>query len=79
MIPNPIPLEQRVVLWSDEAAAYLGLSQATVEQLAKKGELPHGRLGGPKGRYLFRLDALRRWAETVAPDKAEEGNTGGVA
>ena len=50
--------EKRVLLTKREAAKALGVSEATVDRLRKKG-LPCVKM---EGAVLFRPEALREWA-----------------
>lgn len=54
-----------------DAARLLGLSERTVWDLAKSGELPSVQAGGPGSKILFRVATLDRWLED-----RERGGTG---
>ena len=49
---------QRITLSGKEAAEILGVSYWLILELAKKGEVPHIRMGN---RVLFRADSLLKW------------------
>lgn len=58
--PQPGRSVPRIALSIEEAARALSLSPRTVEELARRGELPAFRVGK---RWLFAVQALRRWAD----------------
>ena len=60
---------ERTTLTMEEVAEYLGISYWLVEQLVRKNELPHFRVGG---RILFRkkvIDNFMEEQEKLAFDK----------
>ena len=56
------------VMTTEEAAAYLRVSRATVYRLARAGELPAVQIGG---RWRFRRDLSDAWLreQTVQTDE----------
>lgn len=65
--PSPITptTPPRLALSPEEAAAALGLSERTLQDLRKRGEVPTVRIGR---RVLHPVDALRRWLDDLAAD-----------
>lgn len=57
------PASDRVALSVDEAAARLGVSEWTVRQAIKRGEIPSRRIGH---RVLIPADAIDRFFEVDA-------------
>lgn len=55
MSTAPLPASERVALSVDEAAARLGVSEWTVRQAIKRGEIPSRRIGH---RVLIPAEAI---------------------
>lgn len=49
-----------------EAAAAVGLSKHALYKMAKAGEIPCIRIGGPRGRYLFDIEQLEDFLKQKA-------------
>lgn len=58
--PRPIAIK------AHQAAKLLGISRRTVQLLAKRGEIPHRRIGK---LYLFSPIALQEWMNTHAGEQ----------
>ncbi|MCR4430648.1 MAG: helix-turn-helix domain-containing protein [Tepidanaerobacteraceae bacterium] len=62
-----------------EAATAVGLTKNALYQLARAGEVPCIRIGGPHGRYVFDIEQLEDFLKQKAlenvrqPDKQEYG------
>jgi excisionase family DNA binding protein len=69
MSAEVIPLDRRVVLWTSEAAAYLGVSRKTVQRMCQQGKIPCGHVNG---KYVLRLDALDRWAKSQVKEPEDQ-------
>ena len=52
--------EARIAIKAHEAAKLLGISRRTVQMLAKRGEIPHRRIGK---LYLFSPRVLQEWMD----------------
>lgn len=49
-----------------EAAAAVGLTKNALYSLARAGKVPHLRIGGKRGRYLFDLELLEEALREMA-------------
>jgi excisionase family DNA binding protein len=71
-LPESIP---PLCVGTKEAARLIGLSERKVSDLVHAGKLPYVQPGGPGGKILFRVEALRNWLtanETTVPPKKSE-------
>jgi predicted DNA-binding transcriptional regulator AlpA len=60
---NAVP---RLALGIIDAAHAIGISQRSLYQMTKDGQVPHIRLPGPRGRVLYPVDTLREWLQRLA-------------
>ena len=61
------------VLTLPEAALYLGMAEAVLLRKAKRGEVPHAKVFGPRG-YRFVKASLAKWLRRGCP-RARGGRT----
>lgn len=53
---------QRADATAEDVAAHFGVSERTVFRWLKSTDIPHRRIGGPKGTVRFNLDEVDTWA-----------------
>jgi hypothetical protein len=55
-----------------EAAAAVGLTKNALYSLARAGKVPHLRIGGKRGRYVFDLELLEKSLEQMALENVRQ-------
>ncbi len=55
-----------------EASEILGISPGTLRDWARQGRLPHHKIGGPKGKVLFKEEDLIAFMERTRQPSTNE-------
>lgn len=55
-----------------EAAAAVGLTKNALYTFARAGKVPHLRIGGRRGRYVFDIGLLERSLEQMAMENVQQ-------
>lgn len=74
-------MDQNRLLTTDEAAEFLRLSRPTLERYRLQGtpHLPFIKIGGKRGRVLYRMSDLLAFLERCTRGSTSDNLTGGEA
>jgi excisionase family DNA binding protein len=66
--PAIAPLSERLCITPEEAAGLLGISYVKILDLARRGEIPHAKVGK---RIVFRKAHLEGWLDRMCAESME--------